>query len=375
MAHAYTPGLKVTECTNLRVRRILPISGSVHVEKGQDVQAEDVVAEAQIPGNIFPINLANLLATAPAELQNCMKKEVGDRVEIGDLLAESKGIFGFFKTQYHSKSAGVLEAVSKITGQVILRGAPIPVQVKAYVTGKVIDIMPEHGVVIESTVAFIQGIFGIGSEAYGPIAVACETPDEILRAEHIKPEMSGCVIIGGARMTNEAIAKAVEIGAAAVISGGIDDQDLKNILGYDLGVAITGTENIGPSLIITEGFGDIAMAERTHRLLCSHTGHAASVNGATQIRAGVMRPEIVIPLDQTHSSDTIDEGVVEGILEPGVTIRLIRDPYFGRIGQVATLPSEPQVLGSGSKARVLTVTCENGEEILVPRANVEIIAD
>ena len=116
MAHAYTPGLKVTECTNLRVRRILPISGSVHVEKGQDVQAEDVVAEAQIPGNIFPINLANLLATAPAELQNCMKKEVGDRVEIGDLLAESKGIFGFFKTQYHSKSAGVLEAVSKITG-------------------------------------------------------------------------------------------------------------------------------------------------------------------------------------------------------------------------------------------------------------------
>ena len=61
----------------------------------------------------------------------------------------------------------------------------------------------------------------------------------------------------------------MKVGAAALVSGGIDDQDLKEILGYDLGVAVTGSEKIGLTLIVTEGFGEIAMAERTFRLLAS----------------------------------------------------------------------------------------------------------
>ena len=63
-----------------------------------------------------------------------------------------------------------------------------------------------------------------------------------MNAEYITENMKGSVIIGGARMTSEAIQKAIDIGASGIISGGIDDQDLKEILGYDLGVAITGSE-------------------------------------------------------------------------------------------------------------------------------------
>ncbi len=46
---------------------------------------------------------------------------------------------------------------------------------------------------------------------------------------------------------------------------------------------------------MTEGFGRMTMAKRTFELLRGSGGRKASVNGATQIRAGVMRPEIVIP--------------------------------------------------------------------------------
>jgi hypothetical protein len=45
------------------------------------------------------------------------------------------------------------------------------------------------------------------------------------------------------------------------------------------------------------------------------------------------------------------------------------------IGTVAALPPEPQTLGSGSKARVLEVKCESGQNVAVPRANVEIISE
>ena len=150
-----------------------------------------------------------------------------------------------------------------------------------------------------------------------------------------------------------------------------DDQDLKDFLGYDLGVAITGSEKKGITVIVTEGFGEISMALRTFELLKKHEGHVASVNGATQIRAGVMRPEIIIPLEEGTIKD--EPGHAGGYLEIGKTLRIIRDPYFGMIGKVSALPPNPQVLGSGSKARVLEVELNSGESVIVPRANVELI--
>jgi hypothetical protein len=185
--------------------------------------------------------------------------------------------------------------------------------------------------------------------------------------------MRGQIVVGGARVTQEAVRKAIDVGVAAVVSGGIDDQDLREILGYDLGVAITGSERIGITLLMTEGFGDIAMAERTHELLCAQAGRPAAANGTTQIRAGVMRPEIVIPLAATNGHAAGEAGVFAAPLEIGAPVRIIRDPWFGVLGKVSQLPPEPHVLESGSRARVLEVAARDGRKLIVPRANVEII--
>jgi hypothetical protein len=63
------------------------------------------------------------------------------------------------------------------------------------------------------------------------------------------------------------------------------------------------------------------------------------------------------------------------VLRAGIPVRIIRDPYFGIIGTVVGLPAEPRVLGSGSKARVLEVKLPQGEQVFVPRANVELIEE
>ncbi|MBX3439032.1 MAG: hypothetical protein KF861_16195 [Planctomycetaceae bacterium] len=376
MATAYTPGLQVTRRMRYRARRVLPIAGDVLVSVGDHVSSQDVVARTELPGDATPINLANQLALAPADVPGCMLKQEGDRVAAGDALARTKGLFGMFRGEYRTKVAGVIESISHVTGQVIIRGASIPVEVRAFVTGEIVDVMPGEGVLVEADVSFVQGIFGIGGEAFGPIVMACHDHTQEFVPDLITNEMRGAVIIGGARMPGETIRRAIAVGAAAVVSGGMDDADLKDVLGYDLGVAITGTETIGLTVIITEGFGEIAMARQTFELLASRAGSAAAVNGATQIRAGVLRPEIVIPLtDESeplsdHASSTTH---VAGVLQKGTAVRIIRDPNFGVIGKVASLPPEPRVLGSGSKARVLEVACESGDVLVVPRANVEII--
>ena len=376
MAHAYTPGLKVAPCTRHRVRRLLPIPGEVVVRQGDRVAARDVVAETFMPGPVTPLNLANLLSLPPADLAGCMLKAEGDAVQLGDALARTKGIFGFFKSEYRSKVAGTIESISGTTGQVILRGPPQPLRVLAYLAGEVVEVVPNEGVAIEADVTLIQGIFGIGGEAFGPIRMACGQPGQPLTPDLIRPEMKGAVIAGGGRVTGSALAEAVRAGAAAIVTGGIDDADLKGFLGYDLGVAITGSEQVGLTLILTEGFGEIAMAERTWRLLASRQGDEAAVNGTTQIRAGVMRPEIVIPLPEGYTKEgDVSPSAAAGQLGLQSPVRIIRDPYFGLIGRVAALPPEPQALQSGSRARVLEVELSSGRRVIVPRANVELIEE
>jgi len=373
MAQAYTPGLLVSRGCRWRCRRLLPVTGNVLVAVGDSVKAEEVVARTFLPGDAVPVNLAKRLGVSASELSRWMLRPIGVRVELGETLARSKGFFGFFQAEFPSPLAGTIESISKVTGQVILRGTPIAVQVVAYLAGTIVEVIPDEGVVVEADVALIQGIFGVGGEAFGTLQVVAKSPDEDLTEQVINPEHRGCIVIGGRRITGAAIRKAIEVGAAAVIAGGIDDHDLREILGYDLGVAVTGTEKLGTTIIVTEGFGEIAMARRTFDLLASHAGRAASVNGATQIRAGVMRPEIVIPLSQPLTEAQRDAGRVVGALNVGSPVRIIREPYFGALGTVTRLPHEQVLLASESLARVVEVILTDGQPVMVPRANVELI--
>ena len=63
------------------------------------------------------------------------------------------------------------------------------------------------------------------------------------------------------------------------------------------------------------------------------------------------------------------------MLEIGSHIRAIREPYFGMLGNVTALPSEPVLIPSGSTVRVLEAELADGRKVTIPRANVEIIAD
>lgn len=372
MSQAYTPGLQVKSRTKYRVQRTLPVPGQVLVRVGDRVEATQNMARAEQPGNIFPLNVANLLSISPGDVPGAMLVPAATAVTPGQKIAMSKGLFGYFRQACESPAAGSIESVSEVTGQVIIRGTPQPVVVNAFVAGTVTEILPDVGVWIETDAAFIQGIFGIGGEQQGTVRVATG-PDEDLSPAHLKAEHKDSIVIAGRKITGPAFARARELGVRGLIAGGLDDHDLRQMLGYDLGVAITGSEQIGLTIIITEGFGEIAMAQRTFHLLKTLEGQLASINGATQIRAGVLRPEIVIPLsERTETRDTAAR-VGGGVLQLGSHVRLIRDPYFGELGTVTGLPHEPQLLASGSKARVLEVRCQTGRDVIVPRANVEIV--
>jgi hypothetical protein len=372
MTHAYTPGLRVTRYTTLLRRRQLPLKGEVLVNAKDWVARDQVVARTNLPGKVTTLNLINILSCSPAELGNYMLKIEGDRIEAGEIIAETKPFIAWFKTSVTTPISGTLESISKITGQVILREPPLPVEIQAYVDGEVVEIIPEEGVVIESKGAFIQGIFGVGGEVWGTLHMLTQSPDQHLTPDQLDARCKGKIVVGGNLLTLAVIQKAREVGALGLIGGGIRDADLRDLLGYDLGVAITGSEQIGITVIVTEGFGAISMARKTFDILTENSGREASMSGATQIRAGVQRPEIIIP--NTSASDRDEPTQSLGLMK-GALLRVIRAPYFGRVGKVSSLPSELQVVESETRVRVLEVEFEDGIRAIVPRANVELIEE
>jgi hypothetical protein len=375
LAHAYTPGLKVLAQTELIKERRLPLPGDILVKKGDRVHAEQVAARTNLPGNVQTLNIAGLLGVLPDEVEEAMLKKQNATVKKDEIVAQSKGLFGLFKSSVRSPINGTIENISKITGQVIMREPPIPVEVIAYIDGEVIDTIKNEGVIVKARGSFIQGIFGIGGETIGEIAMATDDPGTVLSENEIDKKFAGKIIVGGSMVTFNALEKARDVGIKGVVVGGIEDQDLKRFMGYDIGVAITGSEQVGLTLIATEGFGKLSMARRTFELLQSLTGKKASINGATQIRAGVMRPEVIVPLDlDKQYKRTADISAGSG-LDVGMSVRIIRQPHFGAIGKVKELPVELSEIETEARVRVLTVELENKEIVRLPRANVEIIEE
>jgi hypothetical protein len=366
--------LKVTAFTVVRRERKLPLAGTVMVKVGDEVKAETIVARTDLPGNVQTVNAANLLGILPEDVAECQTVPVGGAVTKGQPFAESKSFFGLFRSRALAPVTGTLESVSAVTGQALLREPPIPVEVDAYVDGTIVDVHPNQGVTVETRGTFILGIFGIGGETCGDLRVAVDGPGATLTAAMITAQDRGRILVGGAHVTTKTLEHAIAVGVAAVVVGGFDDHDLREFLGYDLGVAITGSEEKGITLVVTEGFGEIPMADRTFELLRSCEGRKVAVSGATQIRAGVLRPEIICPrlessIDSTKRAGSSSE---EG-LSIGCQIRIIRQPNFGRLGVVTALPPEPTALESEAKVRVLEVDFGGGEKALLPRANVERI--
>ncbi len=373
MAHAYTPGLKVSEKTVIRKERKLPLWGDVLVKRGEKVNAEDVVARALLPGPVHPKNLAGELGISPSELRNVLTVKKGESVKKGQVIARARVFFGLFKVEAVSPVDGYLEEFSEITGQVIFRENPIPVEVRAYLDGIVEEVIPREGVIIRTVAALVQGIFGVGGEKTGTLRVVVDSPYDILKAERLSGDLEGAIVVGGRTADLEAINKAAEVGIKALVLGSLDDGILRQFVGYDIGVAITGNEDVPFTLIMTEGFGDLPMAERTFNLFKKFEGLKASANGATQIRAGVQRPEVIIFRKDVDPLEEVEDKLESGQLSIGTTVRIIRDPYFGEIGKVVELPNEPVIIETESKVRVLKVKLADGREVVVPRANVELI--
>src|SRR5262245_61883685 len=139
MGTAYTPGLKVSPFTTVRKSRRLPLKGDVVVSEGATVTPETVVARTLIPGILRSVKVAEILGIDPDEVPATLSVREGDTVAAGQVIAQTKSFFGLFKSECKCPVDGVVELISPVSGHVGVRESPSPIEVKAYVEGRIAE--------------------------------------------------------------------------------------------------------------------------------------------------------------------------------------------------------------------------------------------
>jgi hypothetical protein len=322
------------------------------------------------------VRVAELLGVPHHEALAKLKVTVGSPVQEGEVLAELRGLWGLFRTVVQAPLSGVVEFASESTGHVGIRAPATTFSLSAYIDGIVKQVDGGRGVVIEAEATFIQGIFGVGGERTGTLRMLPIAPDGVVQADHVPVQCAGCILVGGHSPTYEALQKAATCGATGFVTGSIDDITLQKFVGYDIGIALTGDEPISMTLIITEGFGALPMNGRLYEMLSACAGAHASINGATQVRAGALRPEIITTpsINQDGAEAAVSQSQRERGLDVGSRVRLIRVPYFGLHGTIVELPHELVQIESGAHARVAKISLDGStQQVVVPRANLELV--
>jgi len=335
--------------------------------------------KSALPIAIVPV--AKQLDVWPATLRMYMRFREGDEVKQGEALADSPGVAGIDYS--YAPISGIIEKIDTRTGAVTIVRPARPTMVDAYLRGEVTSVVPEYGAIISCEAAYVQGVFGVGFENWGYLRVVAPDGHAVVDAPDLGGELRDQVIVAGAKITAEALRRAVSGGARGVIAGGIDQIDLVAYAGQEITVGITGQEDVPLSVVLTEGFGTMPMADWTFDLLREHAGKLVSLNGTTQVRAGVIRPELIISLDsrpsdrgQSNAAETAPAVAAERELTDdltvGAVVRVLRKPYFGLWGEIIAVPTEPERLETEAVARVVRVRLQDGQVITVPQENVEV---
>jgi len=341
--------IKVSPMTVIRRERLLPVRGTVLVNVGEFVEPLDIVARAELITDFRVVDVARELSLLGQDIAPYLLKAEGDEVEEGEVIAARRRMGGLLRQVSRSPIRGRVMTISG--GRVLISAPPVPLELHAYLKGRVARVMPSYGVVIETTGALIQGLWGMGGESSGVLKMAVEKPHQPLVAEVIDVGCYGTILVGGSSVSAEALYRAQEMQVKGIVVGGVEAYI------QDLSLSIP--------IVATEGLGKAPMSSPVFDLLREHEGKEASISTGN----GRLRPEIIIPLPAGEESPPPSG---EEFIKEGLTVRITRAPYQGEVGKIKGCPPRPMLTDLGVRLRVVEVQLREGT-VFVPLANIEIL--
>jgi len=232
------------------------------------------------------VNIAKELKITPKHIKGYLKKREGDFVETYEPLASR--LERDFSKVIPSPATGVITAIDTEKGTVTIQYKNEPYRVFANVCGKVIDVEENLSATIQYKGSKLNGIIGFGREKTSGMLIINES--------HLENDAKyqDKILVCFEKISYDFLRDCSENDVAGVVAPSIDNKDLVEFLGEEIGVALTGNENIPFPIILTEGFGNFRMNAVFETFFKEQQHKKIYMNGHTQIRAGVVRPQMII---------------------------------------------------------------------------------
>jgi hypothetical protein len=339
--------------TSIVRERTLPVKGKVIARLAQKVNSTDIVAEATWARDHIFLDVARTLNLSPDTADKLIRCKVGDQLPSGTVIATGRGLLA---RRVRTPREGRVVAVGG--GQVLIESGESRMELRAGIAGKVVSVIPDRGVVIQTAGALIQGVWGNGRMDSGVMINLADKPDTLLTASRLDVSMRGSVMIAGLVKDAETLQAAAGLPVRGLI--------LASLFPSLIPVA----REMRYPIVVTDGFGSVPMNSVAYRLITTNVKREVTLNAEVFDRYTGARPEVIIPLPV--STEPAPPNDVEAFA-PGQTVRLRRPPAAGMIGTIISVRSGLITLPSGLRSPGAEIKLENGEQILVPFVNLEVV--
>lgn len=242
------------------------------------------------------------------------------------------------------------------------------VSILAGLAGRVAQVDPARGVLIEGAASVVQGILGVGGDTAGPLHFLPR--GESVAVVNLRP---GSVVVFPGQVPLTLLQRAAAGGVAGIIGASVGARELEAFARADLSAALDGLvpelARLPITLVVTEGIGNWTMDPATYQLLSSRSGEIALLDGTTDPRRN-QRPEVLLalPLGNPTMAVPADDNIVIG-----ARVRLVAGHQRGGHGEVVNVFAHRQVVEPGLLVRAVRLRLEDGTSPVVPVNCVERI--
>lgn len=339
--------------TSIVRERLLPVSGTVLARLNQKVSPNDVIAETNWAREHVLLDIASALHVNPNVADRLVKYKVNDRVVASAEVAVGKGLF---PRSVRAPREGCVVAVGG--GQVLIEVGETKVELRAGIPGTIIEIIPNRGAVIQTAGALIQGIWGNGRIDSGLLVNIAEKPDGVLTTGRLDVSLRGSILLAGMVKDAETLQAAADLPVRGLILSSLYPSLIQQ------------AREMRYPIMVTDGFGPLPMNSIAYKLLSTNAKREVTVNAEVYDRYTGARPETIIPLPISSSPPASRE--IE-TFAPGLQVRMRRPPALGMIGLIVAVKPGLTILPSGLRAPAAEVKLENGEMVVAPLVNLEVV--
>jgi hypothetical protein len=403
---------RVIKNAPVRRLRVFPSTGESLVSPGSKVEAGSILGRYASRQRLRFVKLE----TSGDRIAATVLVAEGQKVKRGEVLGYYSYMFGLGYTEYTSPCDGEVVAISQSTGRVSIKEEPS--ELASHLPGTADQIDEAVGVWVRSWGDTVPGAAGAGFARSGTLVRKAGGPDEHVSLQRIGPEDADRVVLAGSTVSRELLEACLRYRVAGVVAGSaafsvmqwyeslvmdLDwDEFLARYWARELkkkDTVVPRPTEIVPSLVLTEGYGNMPMSGEAFELLTSSEGKTVFVDGASlagpRLGSRDVGPCVIIPLAGAGDGEVLGDGVggdarlggtgVGGVgdaagrpgvlreLAPGVRVRVCavtHDPVEGTIEGSA---QEDAALPVGIPVTSVRVVTVDGEHLTVPVSNIQVL--